>query len=128
MEASPIRILIVDDEFSVLLSLGTYFENRGFDVLAVEDAEKALEKLQKETVDVAIVDMRLPGMDGETLILKAHEIQPSLKFLIYTGSPKYSMSPALGNIGITEEYFFRKPVPDLKFLAQAIDRILKREQ
>ncbi len=123
MSAPQIRVLVVDDESSVRISLAGYLEDRGFKVLSAGSAEEALEALATEPVDVAIVDIRLPRMDGNTLIPKAAEMQPSLKFLIYTGSAEYHLPPSLADIGIGVDEVFRKPLSDLRVMAEAIHRL-----
>jgi hypothetical protein len=64
--------------------------------------------------------MRLPGINGDTLILKAHEIQPVLKFLIHTGSTNYSVSRSLEEIGVKKDQVFRKPLLDMSVLTKGI--------
>ncbi len=125
MSSPLLRVLVVDDEFSVRVSLGGYLEDRGFEVLSAGSAEEALEALAIEPADVAIVDIRLPGMDGNALIPKAAEMQPSLKFLIYTGSAAYHLPRSLADIGIGSEDIFRKPLSDLDIIAKAVRRLAK---
>ena len=62
---SRFRILVVDDEPSICESLLDYLEDFGFDVLASCGAHEALEILAKKPRDVAIIDIRLPGMNGD---------------------------------------------------------------
>ena len=76
MSASAVRVLVVDDESCIRNSLVNYLEDRGCKVVSAESAEEALETLRTEAVDVAIVDIRLPGMDGNGLIFAAHEMLP----------------------------------------------------
>lgn len=123
MSSPQLRVLVVDDESSVRISLAGYLEDRGFKVLSAGSAEEALEALAIEPVDVAIVDIRLPGMDGNTLIPKAAEMRPSLKFLIYTGSAAYHLPPSLADIGIGVNEVFRKPLSDLRIMVEAIHRL-----
>ncbi len=122
MSVTPIRILVLDDESSVRESLGSYLEDRDFDVLLAESAEESLELLKRETVDCAIVDIRLPGIDGDDLILRAHGLQPSLKFLIHTGSTEYQLSESLIKIGIGDQDVFRKPLTDMSVIVEAVCR------
>ena len=58
------RILVVDDEFSVRDSLLNWFSKDGYQVRAVGNATQALRELQAERADVALVDIKMPGMDG----------------------------------------------------------------
>ena len=61
-------ILIVDDEFSVRDSLQHWFRKDGYEVCAAADADEALATLEADAFDVALLDVRLPGMDGISLL------------------------------------------------------------
>ena len=118
----PIRVLVVDDEFSVRSSLGGYLEDRDFDVFLAASGGESLEVLKKRTVDCTIVDIRLPGMDGNQFIRKAHQLQPSLIFLIYTGSTAHEVLPYMADIGIGAEDVFHKPLTDMGVIVDTIRR------
>ncbi len=119
-----IRILIVDDEFLVRMSLKNYLNDREIDAFIAESAEEALDILKDEKVEIIIADMRLPGMDGNALILKAHEMRPLLKFLIYTGSTNYVLPSVLVDLGICDADIFRKPLNDMNVIYEAIQQLI----
>lgn len=123
-ELTPTRILIVDDEYPVRVSLGSYLEDRDFDVFSAESAEETLDLLRRMSFHCLIVDMRLSGLDGNALILRAHEAQPSLKFLIHTGSTDYRPPQCLLTLGVSPDDVFLKPVPDMQVIVDAIDRLV----
>ena len=122
----PIHVLVVDDEPSICHSLSEFLDDFGFQVSSAENAEKAIELLEKHPYDAAVIDLRLPGMSGETLMLLAYKKQPQLKFVIHTGSAGYLISNELKAIGISQENVFFKPQPDLTRIANAILSLLKR--
>jgi len=62
------RVLLVEDEQSMLFTLSNLLKHRGHDVIASTSAEKGLEALGNVQVDLVISDLRLPGMDGISLI------------------------------------------------------------
>ncbi len=123
----PIRVLIVDDEYPIRVSLGGYLEDRGFEVFSAESAEETLEMLTRQDIDCVIVDLRLPRLDGTELILKAHKLQPLSKFLIHTGSADYRVPPSLQKLAIGQEDVFQKPVANLKVIVEAIERLVHKE-
>ena len=125
MDISKIKVLVVDDEITVCSNVTAFLEDEGFNVFSAASGEEALDLILKQKIDVAIVDMRLPGIDGDTLMLKAHEIQPVLKFLIHTGSTNYSVSKSLEEIGVKNEQIFRKPLLDMSVLTKGILNILE---
>ena len=126
MSTSGISILVVDDEDMVRLNLVAFLEDEGFDVCSANSGEEALRMLEEQKVDVGIIDMRLPGMDGNTLILKAHERYPGLKFLIHTGSTNSTLPEVLKEIGIRNRYVFQKPVVDINVMINAIQSLMDK--
>lgn len=124
---STIHVLIVDDEPSICHSLSEFLEDFGFKVSSAENAEKAIELLEESSFDAAVVDLRLPGMSGEGLILVAHYRQPQMKFVIHTGSAGYLLSDELKAVGINQEYVFFKPQYDLSRIADAIHALVKKD-
>ncbi len=128
MTSSTIRVLVVDDEEMILINLVAFLEDEGFFVLSTKSGEEALELLASETVDISVIDIRLPQMDGNTLIIKAHDLQPEMKFLIYTGSVSYNLPNTLMNLGISEEQVFKKPLGDIGVLVQAIHQLTERKE
>lgn len=125
MDLEDYRVLVVDDDEFVRLNLVVFLEDEGFEVLSASNGEEALEILKHKTVDVAVVDMRLPGMDGNAFILKANDIKPGIRFIIHTGSINYSIPDPLKNMGIKSEQVFLKPVAEMGLISEAIIAVLK---
>jgi DNA-binding NtrC family response regulator len=84
MTAPAARILVVDDEFSVRDSLLNWFRKDGYEVRAVGNATEALRALQDERVDVALVDIKMPGMDGMELQEHIHRIDAGIAVIMIT--------------------------------------------
>jgi two-component system, OmpR family, response regulator len=119
-----IAILIVDDEEMVRNNLAAYFEDEGMKVAGVDSFEAARDLIEDhEPFDVCIMDMRLPGLDGNTAILALHELYPDLRFLIHTGSARYALPIELRRMGIKDEDVFEKPMADMGPMAEAIRRL-----
>ena len=78
------RILIVDDEFSVRDSLYNWFREDGYQVETAEDANEALKKLQEKSFDVALLDIKLPGIDGIELQKRINKISGDTTIIIIT--------------------------------------------
>lgn len=79
------RILIVDDDAVVRDSLGKWFESEGFDVEICPSAHHALEKMATDGFDIALVDIRMPGVDGIELQARLKEADPNMPVIIMTG-------------------------------------------
>ena len=124
MNISEPRVLVLDDEEVIRISLEAFLEDEGFEVFSADSGESGLKLLNSEKMDAGIIDIRLPGMDGAEFILKAVKIQPEMKFLIYTGSTDFTLPKSLQILGITEKYLFRKPLSDMSVLAEAVSELL----
>lgn len=80
-----IRILLVDDEIVFVETLAKRLNKRGFDVSYVTGAKEALSRIKNEPYDVAVVDVRMPEMDGITLLGEIKQVQPLVEVLLLTG-------------------------------------------
>jgi DNA-binding NtrC family response regulator len=78
------KILVVDDEEIMRCSLSDWLKEDGYDVLAVEDGYQALEKIKKEEWDLAVVDLKMPKMDGIEVLKKVNKSKPGLPVIIIT--------------------------------------------
>ena len=87
MSAAKKRILFVDDELGVLQGLERMlFElTDDWDMHFVDSADKALTELSSSPFDVIVSDMRMPGMDGSTLLAHVHDEHPKVVRIILTG-------------------------------------------
>ena len=67
---SETRILVVDDEYLIRWTLQQNLEKQGYEVILAETGEEALEKVREEAPDLALLDIKLPGMDGYQVLEK----------------------------------------------------------
>jgi DNA-binding NtrC family response regulator len=79
------RILIVDDELVVRDSLGKWFTSEGYTARPANGAREALEVIQQAEYDIALIDIKMPGMDGMELQARLKEADPDLTVIIMTG-------------------------------------------
>ena len=94
-------------------------ENLGYRMLTAENGPAALEMLGRaEPVDLLLVDMAMPGMNGVELIRKARERRPSLRAMLVTGYAPFS--PAQGDLVLQKPY-------RLDRLAASVAEALRRE-
>ena len=114
-------VLIVDDEELIASSLQVFLQDEGLKAIAVGSGEAALQAVRAEPdVGVCIMDLRLPGMDGNATIRAISDLRPDMKYLVHTGSVNYAVPTDLKAMGIKEEHLFRKPLTDMSVIAQAI--------
>ena len=83
--AELIRALVVDDEERVRYFLEETLRRIGHVVVTAPSGEAALDLLRDTSFDVAVVDLKMPGMDGLQVIRQLMKIQPELKCVLLTG-------------------------------------------
>lgn len=85
MEKNKINLLFVDDEERFLESMGKLLAAREFNVIAVNRGEKAIEAARKNPVDIALVDLKMPGINGEETLKALKKEHPWMEIVILTG-------------------------------------------
>jgi two-component system response regulator HydG len=83
--ATKANLLVVDDELIVRDSLDKWFREEGYDVTVADSAQDALTKMAAKRFDLALVDIKMPGIDGVELQRRMHEIDPEMLVIIMTG-------------------------------------------
>lgn len=121
-------ILFVDDEIYIRQSFADYFEDNNWITLQAESGEAALDILEKESPDGAVVDIRMGGMDGDLFIRKALEKKPNMGFVICTGSPEYSIPVDLMEQSCVSDCLFRKPVTNMTALERELLMVIEKMQ
>ena len=116
------RILIVDDETNVRLNFRTALETEGYEVFEVSSGEEAVQLLAEHSFALAILDIRMPGMDGLELLAKMRESGiwvPAVIVTAYSDVPNAVKAMRLGAID-----FLQKPLrpEDLRNIATEILR------
>ena len=127
MTARPKHFLILDDEESIRQSIAAYMEDDGYIIFQAKSGEQALEIVKNNHIDEAVVDIRLPGIDGNTFMIEARKILPDIKFVVHTGSADYIPPHAVKALGVTSDKVLIKPVSDLKVLCKALKEQYDRE-
>lgn len=110
-EADPGRVLVVDDEPSILSSLRRLLRQHGLEVFVAGSGREALELLARERVDVVISDMRMPEMDGAQLLEQVFARWPETKRILLTGFADVASTIAAVNRGKIWRYI-AKPWED----------------
>ena len=117
--AEPLHILIVDDEPVVHDALGDYLTKLGHHVDGAGDAAQALEQIERRAPDLALVDVRMPGMDGLALLGRIWEVSPEIECVIITGHADLDAAVEALRAGAAD--FLRKPIR-----LQELDGVLER--
>lgn len=119
MNCIGINVLLVDDDEMIRDCMAAYLDDEGFSVHSAASAEEALATIADIRPAVCISDMRLPGMNGEEFISRAHALCPATGYLLHTGMV-YALSDELRAIGMTGDDILLKPIHDLSKLVDKI--------
>ncbi|MCK8600147.1 response regulator [Desulfoferrobacter suflitae] len=116
---TAIPVLIVDDEESMLDSLGMFLEDEGYEVHLATDGEKALEAFGTVEPRAVVTDLRMPRLSGIDLIRHIRSKDPYVPVLIMTAYG--SLEGAVAAIRLNVSDFIEKPI-DLDYLKGALHR------
>jgi signal transduction histidine kinase len=116
-ESTRPRVLLVDDEVDFLSSLAQRLELRGLPVLTAASGLEALEILDGEPVDVVVLDVRMPGMDGIETLRRIKDRHPQVQVVMLTGHADLESSIEGMRFGFFD--YLTKPVK----LAQLMEKI-----
>ncbi len=83
------RILLVDDDAAQRLVCHKELEHEGYQVVTAGDGLEAIEYLKKEKVDLVVLDIRMPQMDGMEVLGKLLFLSPGLPVILYTAFDSY---------------------------------------
>ncbi|MEE9167773.1 MAG: sigma-54 dependent transcriptional regulator [Candidatus Neomarinimicrobiota bacterium] len=111
------RILVVDDEKNIRRTLTDILVDEGYDVVSADSGEKALDILSREWVDLVILDVKLPGMDGIQVFRETKEIQAELDVLMISGHSGIETAVEAVKLGAYD--FLEKPLSMAKILTAA---------
>jgi two-component system response regulator RegA len=100
-------IMLVDDSTILRDRLAEAFQERGFRVTVASTCDEAVDKYQREPTELAVVDLRMPGRPGLTLIQDLKAINPEVQVLILSGFG--SISTAIDAIKLGAVNFLPKP-------------------
>lgn len=120
------RILIVDDDENIRKVLQTILEEKGYSVDTAETAKEAIEKTKKAFYNLALIDIRLPDMEGVELLTKIRDTVPKMRKIIITGYPTLQNAIAAVNRGANA--YILKPFDVDKVLATIRDELEKQEE
>jgi CheY-like chemotaxis protein len=114
------KILIVDDDETILHMLRRFFNGRGFQVLAEKDGLRAVERLKEEKPALVLTDLKMPSFSGMDLIKFIRQNMRDIPIVVMTAYPYLYPEKRNGN---EVEAYFVKPF-DVNEMLSSIERIL----
>ena len=109
------NILVVDDEIEIADLVELYLKNEGYNVYKTYNSEKALKIIDQRNIDLAILDIMMPNIDGFTLCQK---IRQKHKFPIIMLTAKISDADKIKGLNIGADDYITKPFMPLELLAR----------
>jgi len=120
------KILIVDDDESIRKVLEAILEEKGYAVESVGTAKKAIEVTKKKLYNVALLDIRLPDMEGTELLSRIKDTIPRMRKIIITGFP--TLQNAIDAVNRRADAYIMKPFDVEKVLATIEEQLRKQEE
>jgi DNA-binding NtrC family response regulator len=115
------RILVVDDEATLLTVLSGELVNSGYDVTTASDGDEAISIIQNKKFDLVLLDIKMPKVDGFEVLKFIKKTIPTLKVIMLTGFA--DLKNAIESKKHGAEDFVSKPY-DLVDLLTTIERVL----
>lgn len=119
------RILVIDDDENIRDTLMLALESEGFIVDSADNGKEAIKKSFENFYNAAIVDWRLPDIEGTKLLGELKETTPKMVKIMLTGFP--SRENAIEAVNNSADAFLVKPV-DLECLFSKINELLKKQE
>ena len=126
MTESKPRILIVEDDKNIQETLKNILQQSGYETDTAETGREAEQKTKEKFYNLALLDIKLPDMEGTKLLAKLHESTPKMKKIMVTGYP--SLENAMEALNQGADAYVTKPVKPAKLLALIEEKLEEQRQ
>jgi PAS domain S-box-containing protein len=116
-------ILAIDDDVAILRNYAVFLEDCGFDVTTADSGRRGLELFAQHRHDAVLVDLRMPEVDGLT-VLRSITGRTDTPVIVISGTGEIGDAVEALRLGAWD--FLQKPIEDLSVLQHAIDKVLER--
>ncbi len=123
MNIMPIKILLVEDDVDLGNLLCNYLDLQGFKTILARNGEEGFVRFTEENVDICVLDIMMPGMDGFTLAKKIKNTNPDIPFLFLTA--KSQKEDKIKGLKLGADDYICKPF-EVDELILRVKNILKR--
>jgi CheY-like chemotaxis protein len=96
------KILVIDDEQGIRNLLDTLLRRKGYDVVLAESGRQGLELFRRGRPDVIVLDLKMPEMDGLTVLRQIKNLDPGKPVIILTGAGTAEAEKQVRALGVTE--------------------------
>jgi DNA-binding NtrC family response regulator len=124
-EAHSPSILVIEDQEGIRKSFSAILEKEGYEVDAVATGQEAIKRSKSRIYNLALVDLRLPDMDGIQLLTAMRDTSPKMVKIIVTGYP--SMENAIEAVNRGADAYIVKPFT-METLLRTIEEHLRKQK
>ena len=124
MDKHP-RILVVDDDETIRTTMKVILQDEGYTVDLAASGKEAIQKTQEQSYNVALLDIRLPDMEGVELLKLLKDGIPRTRKIMVTGYP--SMQNAISALNKNADAYLLKPVDVEKLLSTVKEQLTAQE-
>ncbi|NIP67339.1 response regulator [Candidatus Bathyarchaeota archaeon] len=125
MTKDKTSILVVEDDPSIRETLSTILQQRGYSADTAKTGKEAIQKSEARFFSLALLDIRLPDIEGTELLTRMHKSLPKMVKIMITGYP--SLENAVESLNKGADAYIIKPVKPDKLL-EVIEENLKRQR
>ncbi len=120
------RIIIIDDDESIRKILSTILQEEGYTVDTAGTGKEGIHKTNENCYNLALIDMKLPDIEGIDLLLKIKDTTPRMRKIIITGFP--TIQNAMESVNRRADAFILKPFEMEKVLQTIREQLKKQEE
>lgn len=120
------RIIIIDDDESIRKILSTILQEEGYTVDTADTGKEGIRKTNENCYNLALIDMKLPDIEGIDLLLKIKDTTPQMRKIIITGFP--TIQNAMEAVNRRADAFILKPFEMEKVLQTIRGQLKKQEE
>jgi DNA-binding NtrC family response regulator len=125
-EKTKPRILVIDDDEDIRKVLSEILKDNGYNADSAETGGEALRKAEKKFYNLALIDIRLPDIEGIELLTKIRETKPKMRKIIITGYP--TLKNAVEALNKGADAYIMKPLDMDKVLATIKEQLKKQRR
>ena len=126
MSKAQKRILVIDDDKSILRTFTRILQKNGYDIEVAETGKEAMEKAKKQSFNLALIDIRLPDIDGTELLIKLQQTLPDAVKIMITGFP--SLETGIKALDEGADAYLVKPVKPEELIALIEEKFRLKEK
>ena len=126
MKKNEVSILIVEDDANIRETISTILQQKGYNTDTAKNGREAIQKSKAKFFNLALLDIKLPDMEGTKLLTMMHENLPKMVKIMITGYP--SLENAVEALNQGADAYVIKPVKPAKLLALIEEKLEEQRQ